>query len=32
MTAEIELSLTDEYPFAHAMVVISAMPATDEAL
>lgn len=24
--AEIELSLTDEYPFAHAIVVISALP------
>ncbi len=31
MTAEIELSLTDEYPYAHAMVVISAVPATDNA-
>ena len=30
MTAEIELSLTDEYPFAHAMVVISAVPAADD--
>lgn len=28
MLAEIELSLTDEYPFAHAVVVISAVPAT----
>ena len=31
MSAEIELSLTDEYPFAHAIVVISAVPANDEA-
>jgi holo-[acyl-carrier protein] synthase len=31
MTAEIELSLTDEYPFAHAIVVISAVPAADDA-
>lgn len=31
MIAEMELSLTDEYPFAHAMVVISAVPAIGEA-
>lgn len=30
MIAEIEVSLTDEYPFAHAIVVISAVPAADE--
>ena len=27
MTAQIDISLTDEYPMAHAMVVISAEPA-----
>lgn len=27
MTTEIEVSLTDEYPLAHAIVVISAIPA-----
>jgi holo-[acyl-carrier protein] synthase len=29
MRAMVEVSLTDEYPMAHAIVVISAVPATD---
>jgi holo-[acyl-carrier protein] synthase len=28
MTARVDLSLSDEYPMAHAMVVISAVPVT----
>ncbi len=31
MKAQIDISLTDEYPMAHAMVIISAVPDTDEA-
>ncbi|MGF1639356.1 MAG: holo-ACP synthase [Rhodospirillales bacterium] len=31
MAAAVEVSLTDEYPFAHAMVVISAVPRIDRA-
>jgi holo-[acyl-carrier protein] synthase len=31
MSTEIEVSLTDEYPFAQAIVVISALPTTGKA-
>lgn len=31
MKAQIDVSLTDEYPMAHAIVIISAIPDTDEA-
>lgn len=31
MEAQIDISLTDEYPMAHAMVIISAIPKADEA-
>jgi len=32
MTASIDVSMSDEYPMAHAMVIISAVPNNDEKL
>ncbi|WP_419799842.1 hypothetical protein [Terasakiella sp.] len=31
MTAQIDISLTDEYPMAHAIVIISAVAKADDA-